>query len=202
MMFSFETHLHLSNLLPLPPRIALDRHENHVQVVLVTEGDHVTIGHVVVADLDLESSSQTKLVPDTVDEVWELDGGSDHDVPYIFGVHLDADFADFWSSRLASGRTGRHGSSIRPAIADHLEVTFVKGSVVEFASLVVLFLDVAGYVAAALLTAASGASVTTLVHVVDIVGIVLFFFITLALRVGSLRCRGIGPLRAASGVLR
>src|SRR2546423_8962662 len=50
-------YLHLTHIRPLAPGIALNRLDRHVEVILVGHGNHIAVGHVLVANLDLETTT-------------------------------------------------------------------------------------------------------------------------------------------------
>lgn len=95
------TNLHFSNLEPLFASLRFDTHHNHVQIVLVAHSNHV-LRRVLVSDLDLETTTKSKLVAYTIHQIGEFDCSSDHDVADIVCVHLDPNLASFRSSRLSS----------------------------------------------------------------------------------------------------
>ncbi|KAL2277362.1 hypothetical protein FJTKL_00066 [Diaporthe vaccinii] len=179
------THLQFSNLEPLFASLRFDTHHDHFKVVLVAHSDHV-LRRVLVSDLDLETTTQSELVADSIHQIGKFHRGSDHDVANIVSVHFDPDLAGF-------GSTSR---------VHHLKVALVNRPSVVVAAIVVLLINIS-----LLITASVRPARSCTIHVVQIVGVGVIIVdrgpsCPLSLGIGATRGVGRRSRRLWASVLR
>ena len=85
------TYLHLSCLCSLFSCFLLNTIDDHFEIVLVADCDHVSVRHVIVLDLDLETAFDVELVADLVAQCFKPGIRFDHDELDFISVNLNPD---------------------------------------------------------------------------------------------------------------